>query len=56
MTRGNKDVIKNIVGSGENMTWRVQLRRGLVDHRGQKVSATAVIGVQFNAKDIKKGV
>jgi len=53
-TKENKEVIKNIVDSDENLTWRVQLRRGLVDHRGQKVSATAVIGVQFNAKAIKK--
>jgi phage FluMu protein Com len=54
-TKENKEVVKNIVDSSENVTWRVQLRRGLVDHRGQKVSATAVIGVQFNAKAIKRG-
>jgi hypothetical protein len=53
-TKENKEVVKNIVDSDENMTWRVQLRRGLVDHRGHKVSATAIIGVQFNAKAIKR--
>jgi hypothetical protein len=54
-TRGNKDMVKNIVASNEDMTWRVQLRRGFVDHRGHKVSATAVIGVQFNTSEIRKG-
>jgi hypothetical protein len=54
-TRGNKDMVKNIVASNEDMTWRVQLRRGFVDHRGHKVSATAVVGVQFNASEIRKG-
>lgn len=54
-TKGNKEVIESILKSNENLTWRVQLRRGLVDFGGQKVSATAVIGVQFNAREIKKG-
>jgi hypothetical protein len=54
-TKDNKQVVERIVNSTENLTWRVQLRRGLVGYRGQKVSATAVIGVQFHAKDIDKG-
>ena len=45
-----KQVVENIVNSSENLTWRVQLRRGLVNN----VSRTAVIGVEFNAKQIEK--
>ena len=47
----DKGTVENIAKSSENLTWRVQLRRGLVNN----VSRTAVIGVQFNAKDIEKG-
>jgi hypothetical protein len=36
------------------LVWRVQVRRGLVNVRGSQVSATAVIGVEFSAKDIEK--
>ncbi len=48
----NDAVVKKIVESNENLTWRVQLRRGLVRVDGRDVSATAVIGVQFNAREI----
>jgi hypothetical protein len=54
-TRDNKEVVKKILESNDDLTWRVQLRRGLVLYRGQRVSTTAVIGVVFNAKDIEKG-
>jgi hypothetical protein len=33
------------------LLWRVQLRRGLIDWRGKRVPATAVIGVEFTDKD-----
>jgi hypothetical protein len=55
-TKDNKAVVEKIVeAKNENLTWRVQLRRGFVAHRGQKVSTTAVIGVVFNSKEIEKG-
>jgi hypothetical protein len=54
-TKGDHEIVGKIVASAENLTWRVQLRRGLVAYNGQKVSTTAVIGVQFNAHDIEKG-
>ena len=38
----------------ESGSWRVQVRRGFVDVRGDQVSATAVVGVEFNARDIDK--
>jgi len=34
------------------MTWRVLLRRGLVNYKGKDLSVCAVIGVEFNASDI----
>jgi len=45
-------VVNKIATSNEFLTWRVQLRRGLVRVDGRDVSATAVIGVQFNASQI----
>ena len=30
------------------ITWRLEVRRGLVEVRGRLVSATAVVGVQFD--------
>jgi hypothetical protein len=56
-TRGQdaKLIVQKILESNEPLTWRVQLRRGVVDHRSQKLSVTAVIGVVFNAKEIERG-
>ena len=36
-----------------DLLWRVQLRRGLVQVGDRELSATAVIGVQFNKKDVQ---
>jgi DNA-directed RNA polymerase subunit RPC12/RpoP len=33
--------------------WRIRVRRGLVQHKGRDLSATAVIGVDFTDKDIQ---
>ena len=35
-----------------DLLWRVQLRRGLIDHKGRRLPATAVIGVRFNSADL----
>ncbi len=35
-----------------NLLWRVQLRRGLIDYKGKKLPATAVIGVEFTSADL----
>jgi hypothetical protein len=48
-----KELIDSIVKSNDKLTWRVQLRRGLVRVDGQQMSATAVIGVQFSASEIR---
>ncbi len=55
LTTMDKDqkLVRKIIDSKERLIWRVQLRRGLVAHRGKQVSATTVVGVAFNARDIK---
>jgi hypothetical protein len=37
------------------LLWRVQLRRGLINHRGRALSATAVIGVEFTDEAYREG-
>jgi hypothetical protein len=50
----DKNAVKSIAASNENLVWRVQVRRGFVEVRGKQVSATAVVGVEFNASAIQK--
>ena len=33
----------------------MQVRRGLVNYRGNTISATAVVGVEFSPQDVVKG-
>ena len=42
-----------IVKSTDDYIWRVQVRCGLVTYKGKELSATAVIGVEFNAGQIE---
>ena len=48
-----KEDVKRLVQSRDALLWRVQVRRGFVDVRGNPVSATAVVGVEFQAKDFE---
>jgi hypothetical protein len=50
----DRAMAKRIAARSEPVTWRVQVRRGLVQFRGRPVSATAVIGVRFNPSTIEK--
>ena len=47
-------LIPAVAKSAEPMTWRVQLRRGVVHYKGRDRAVTAVIGVEFTAADVKK--
>jgi len=49
----DQKLVKKIAASSDRLVWRVQLRRGLVAHHGKAVSATTVVGVAFNARDVK---
>jgi len=46
--------VKRALEAQAQLVWRVQLRRGFVQVRGKNISATAVIGVPFSAKDVEK--
>jgi hypothetical protein len=35
------------------LLWRVHVRRGAIEHKGKRVSATAVVGVMFTDRDYK---
>lgn len=39
--------------TGESYTWRLQVRRGLVKYNGKDVSATTVVGVDFDRGEIE---
>jgi len=45
---------QRLANSREELLWRVQVRRGFVEVRGSQVSATAVVGVEFNTKAIDR--
>lgn len=45
--------VRHLLTSNGPYLWRVQVRRGPVTFRGKPVSATAVVGVEFTAADIK---
>jgi hypothetical protein len=45
--------VKAATQSKDPLLWRVQVRRGLVPVNNKQVSATAVVGVEFSAKDIE---
>jgi hypothetical protein len=49
----NRDVVRKLAVSSDKLLWRVQVRRGLVEHQGRPVSATAVIGIQFTPVQIE---
>jgi hypothetical protein len=48
------DLIRAVERSGDVMQWRVQVRRDPVMYRGKEVPVTAIIGVDFSARDIRK--
>lgn len=49
---GNREILKVLKSYEGPLVWRVHLRRGLVQVGEREVSATAVIGVVFDKKDI----
>ena len=47
-----REILQTFQGSQGPLVWRVHLRRGLVDVGDREVSATAVVGVIFDKKDV----
>jgi hypothetical protein len=50
---GSADAVMKYTGA-DPILWRVELRRGLTQFRGQDLSVCAVIGVQFTPADVHK--
>jgi hypothetical protein len=46
--------VKGLNNSSGPLFWRVQVRRGFVEYQGHDVSTTAVIGVEFDFKDVEE--
>jgi hypothetical protein len=53
---GDRSVLSALQSYKGPLLWRVRLRRGLVQVRDKEISASAVIGVEFAANDIQKGI
>jgi len=53
-TLPDKDLPRTLGRVKEPMVWRVQLRRGLVEHKGKEISTTAVVGVDFDMSKVQK--
>jgi hypothetical protein len=49
----DRDQVQALKGFAGPLLWRVQVRRGLVLFKGEEVSTTAVVAVEFAAGDIK---
>ncbi len=52
--RDKMEVASALRGPPRHLVWRIQVRRGLVEYEGVDYSTTAVVGVEFGAKDIGK--
>lgn len=50
----DKAELRRLANSPDPLLWRIQVRRGFVNVRGNSISATTVIGVSFNAREIAK--
>jgi phage FluMu protein Com len=50
----DRSTTRKVAAGKDRLLWRVQLRRGLVTHRGKALSATTVVGVQLTPKDIAR--
>jgi hypothetical protein len=53
-TDGDDSSAQEILNHQGPMLWRLQVRRGLVSVGAKEIPATAVIGVEFGANDVKK--
>jgi hypothetical protein len=49
----DRELVKKVSEVNEPLLWRVHVRRGFVEVRGQEVSATAVVGVRFTKDDVQ---
>jgi phage FluMu protein Com len=52
LTTYHNPQMKEIAKGNDSQLWRIELRRGLVKYAGKDVSATTVIGVEFNSAEV----
>lgn len=52
-TDPDQKAVRQLAGYKGPMLWRVQVRRGFVSYKNRDISATAVIGVEFNSTDVQ---
>jgi hypothetical protein len=48
------EIIRAVERSNDAMQWRVQVRRDPITYRGKEVPVTALIGVDFSARDVRE--
>lgn len=51
----SRPIVRQLLQVPDEMLWRLHVRRGLAEVEGQRVSATAVVGVRFRAHQILRG-
>ena len=54
-TDAKSAVTKAAKDARDSLLWRVQVRRGRIDHDGKDIPVTAIIGVEFRSSDVKSG-
>jgi hypothetical protein len=50
----DRDPVARLKNYQGRLLWRVQVRRGLVPYKGEEVSTTAVVGVEFDSVAIQQ--
>jgi len=48
------DVISAVLASKAPLLWHIHFRRGLTTYAGEEVSVGALVGIAFEAKDVKR--
>jgi hypothetical protein len=52
-TNEDSSLSQAIRKAGEPLVWRVQIRRGVVEHHGKEVPVSAIVGIEFDPSEIR---
>lgn len=52
-TNEDASLAQVIQKAGEPLLWRVQIRRGVVEHGGKEVPVSAIVGIEFKPSEIR---
>ncbi|HEV3144459.1 MAG TPA: hypothetical protein VGZ47_11280 [Gemmataceae bacterium] len=50
----SNELLSDVQSAKDTMTWRVLLRRGIVEYKGREKAVCSVIGVEFTATDVAR--